>query len=119
MKPNKSNRLKRVSGPEMSKDLTHRERPSRNIVQSFEKHYPKSVSQHETKQIQSAKTSLTNNITTTNDNIRLLMAAQAKLQRQLKDKAASERNEQQVARYRRSKADHRWVISNEKSKLNK
>lgn len=104
-----------LSGPEMSKDLTHRERASRNIVQSFEKHYPKSVSQHETEQIETAKTSLSNNIKTTNDNIRLLMAAQSKLKKQLHEKSSSERNEQNVARYRRSKADHRWVIG-EKSK---
>lgn len=104
-----------LAGPEMSKDLTHRERASRNIVQSFEKHYPKSVSQHETEQIRTAKASLSTNIKTTNDNIRLLMAAQSKLKKQLHEKSSSERNEQNVARYRRSKADHRWVIG-EKSK---
>ena len=43
------------------------------------------------------------------------MAAQSKLKKQLHEKSSSERNEQNVARYRRSKADHRWVIG-EKSK---
>jgi len=105
-----------LSGPEMSKDLTHRERASRNIVQSFEKHYPKSVSLHESKQIESAKASLAGNIKTTNDNIRLLMAAQNKLKLQLNEKSSTEKNEQSVARYRRSKADHRWVVGSEKSK---
>jgi len=108
-----------LSGPEMSKDLTHRERASRNIVESFEKHYPKSVSQHETKQIQQAKSSLASNIKTTNDNIRLLMAAQSKLKKQLQEKSVSERNEQSVARYRRSKADHRWVIGEKSKNLEK
>ena len=103
----------------MSKDLTHRERASRNIVESFEKHYPKSVSQHETKQIQQAKSSLASNIRTTNDNIRLLMAAQSKLKKQLQEKSVSERNEQSVARYRRSKADHRWVIGEKSKNLEK
>merc|ERR1712186_76625 len=70
-------------------DLTHRERASRNIVNSFEKHYPKSVSVHESRQIESAKASLAGNIKTTNDNIRLLMAAQNKLKLQLSEKSSS------------------------------
>jgi len=100
----------KLAGPEMSGDLTTRERSNRNIVKSFERHYPNSVSSHENAQIDGGKKSLQKSIKTTNENLRILMQAQSKLQQQLKDKAMSEQNETKVSRYRRQKADHRWVI---------
>jgi len=103
-----------LSGPEMSGDLTHRERANRNIVKSFERHYPSSVSKYETDQVDAAKKSLKKSIHRTSDNIKILLAAQEKLKKQLKDKTYSEQNEQSVARFRRSKADHRWVIDSNK-----
>jgi len=100
----------KLAGPEMSGDLTTRERANRNIVKSFERHFPASVSEHETAQIQSAKKSLAKSIEKTNNNLKILMQAQEKLKKQLRDKTLSEQNETCVSRYRRQKADHRWVI---------
>jgi len=100
----------KLAGPEMSGDLTTRERSNRNIVKSFERHYPNSVSNHENSQILGGKKSLKTSISTTNGNLKILMQAQEKLQKQLRDKTLSEQNETRVSRYRRQKSDHRWVI---------
>lgn len=102
-----------VSGPEMSGDLTTREQANRVIVQSFERHYPTSVSTHEQTQLARAKNSLSKSVKKSENNIALLLAAQRKLNEQFLHKKKSEQNENTVARFRRSKADHRWVLDSE------
>jgi len=103
-----------IRGPVMSGDLTTREKADRFIVQSFERHFPNSVSQHEKNQLEMAEKSLKKSITQSENNIKLLMAAHNKLSQQLNHKMKSETNEANVARFRRSKANHRWVIDSGK-----
>lgn len=70
------------------------------------------MSNHEATQLKNAKNSLAKSIRHSENNIALLLAANKKLNEQLLDKTKSERNEMKVARFRRCKADHRWVLEN-------
>merc|ERR1712004_209820 len=96
--------------PVMERDITHREHPRRVMVQSYEKHYPSSVSRHENNVTGAARNHLQSNIQTTENNIKLLLQAQKQIARQLDDKTKSEQNEKKVSHYRRNKADRRWVL---------
>ena len=94
----------------MERDITHREHPRRAMVQSYEKHFPNSVSRHENNVTSAARKHLQSDIQTTERNIKLLLQAQKQIARQLDDKTKSEQNETKVSHYRRNKADHRWVL---------